>query len=206
MDCCMPGFPVLCCLSKFGQIHVPWVGDVIQTSHPLSSLSPALNLSQHQDLFLMSQFFASGGQRIGQASASVLPMNVQGWFPLGLTGLISLLPKGLSRLSSSTKVWKHQFFGTRPCLWFNLHICTWLLAKELHGFLLRLFLLGFMVWPLVTFTDSLPPSILCFTLSELFLIQWLVPRKFSWFPWLPSQVVPLKVCTYSYHGSFSYQT
>ena len=60
--------------------------------------------------FLMSQLFASGGQSIG-ASASVLPMNIQGWFPLGLTGLISLLSKGLSKVVSRTTVWKHQFFG-----------------------------------------------------------------------------------------------
>ena len=57
-------------------------------------------------------------------SASVLPMNIQGWFPLGLTGLISLLSKGLSRIFSSTTVWKHQFFGTQPSLWFQLsRIC-----------------------------------------------------------------------------------
>ena len=61
--------------------------------------------------FPMSQFFTSGGQSIGtSASASVLPMNIQGWFPLGLTGLISLLSKGLSRVSSRTTVWRHQFF------------------------------------------------------------------------------------------------
>ena len=58
--------------------------------------------------FLMSQLFASGGQSIGAlASASVLPMNIQGWFPLGLTGLISLLSKELSRVFSSTTVWRH---------------------------------------------------------------------------------------------------
>ena len=60
----------------------------------------------------MSQFVASGGQSIGaSASASVLPMNIQEWFPLGLTGLISLQSKGLSRVFSSITVWKHQFFG-----------------------------------------------------------------------------------------------
>ena len=62
--------------------------------------------------FPMSWLFASGGQSIGvSASASVLPMNIQGWFPLGLTRLISLLSKGLSRLFSSTTIQKHQFFG-----------------------------------------------------------------------------------------------
>ena len=64
--------------------------------------------------FLMSQFFASGGQSIGaSASASVLPMSIQGWFPLGLTGLKSLLSKGLSGVFSSTAIQKHQFFSTQ---------------------------------------------------------------------------------------------
>ena len=70
----------------------------------------------------MSQLFKSGGQRIGvSASASVLPMNIQDWFPLWLTGLISLQSKGLSRAFSSTTVQKHQFFGTQPSLWSNSH-------------------------------------------------------------------------------------
>ena len=69
--------------------------------------------------FPMSQLFTSGGQSIGaSASASVLPMNLQGWFPLGLTGLISLLSKGLSRVFSSTTVQKHQFFGTQLSAYF----------------------------------------------------------------------------------------
>ena len=79
-------------------------------------------------VFPMSQLFASGGQSIG-ASASVLPMNIQGLFPLGWAGLISLLSKGLSRVFSSTTVQKHQSFGTQPSSWFNSHICTWLLEK-----------------------------------------------------------------------------
>ena len=77
--------------------------------------------------FLESQLFTSGGQSIVvSASASVLPMNIQGWFSLGLTGLISLLSKGLSRVFSSTPVWKHQFFGTQLSSWSNSHIRTWL--------------------------------------------------------------------------------
>ena len=67
--------------------------------------------------FPMSQLFASSGQRIGaSASASVLPMNIQGWFPSGLTGLISLLSKGLSSIFSNTTIWKYQFFGTQLSL------------------------------------------------------------------------------------------
>ena len=78
----------------------------------------------------MSQFFPSGGQSIGvSASASVLPMKVQGWFPSGLTGLISLLSKRLSRVFSGTTIQKHQFFGTQPSLWSNSHIHTWRLEK-----------------------------------------------------------------------------
>ena len=78
--------------------------------------------------FPMSQFFASGGQSIG-ASASALPMNIQAWFPLGLTGLISLLSKGLSRVFSNTTVQKHQFFGAQLSLWSNSHIHMWPLEK-----------------------------------------------------------------------------
>ena len=78
--------------------------------------------------FLMSQIFTSHGQSIG-ASASVLPVNIQGWFPLGLTGLISLLSERLPRVFSSTTVWKHQFFSAQPSLWSNSHIRTWPLGK-----------------------------------------------------------------------------
>ena len=79
--------------------------------------------------FPMSQLFASGSQRIG-ASASVLPMSIQGWFPFRLTGLISLQSKGLSRVSSSTTVGRHQFFCALPSLWFSSHIHTWLLERQ----------------------------------------------------------------------------
>ena len=73
------------------------------------------------------------GQSTGaSASSAVLPMNIQDWFPLGLTGLISLQSKGLSRVVSSTTVWKHQFFIAQSSLWSNSHICTWLLEKPQH--------------------------------------------------------------------------
>ena len=78
--------------------------------------------------FPMSQFFTLGGQSIG-VSASVLPMNIQDWFPLGLTGLISLQSKGLSRVFSDTAVEKHQFFIPQLSLWSNSHIHTWLLEN-----------------------------------------------------------------------------
>ena len=86
-------------------------------SSPLSGSSP------------VSQFFASGGQSIGaSASISVLPMNIQCLFPLGLTGLVSLLSKELSGVFSST-IWKHQFFSPQSSLWSSSHICIWLLEK-----------------------------------------------------------------------------
>ena len=88
--------------------------------HPLLLL-PSLFLSIMS--FLVSQLFASGGQSTeASASASVLPMTSQGWFPLGLTGLISLLSKELSRVFFNTTVWKHQFFSTQPSLWSSSHI------------------------------------------------------------------------------------
>ena len=87
--------------------------------------------------FTMSQLFASGGQSIGaSASVSILPMNTDGWFPLGLTGLI-LMSKGLSIIFSSTTVQKHQFFSTQPSLWSNSHIHTWLLEKPYSHFAIQ---------------------------------------------------------------------
>ena len=80
--------------------------------------------------FPMGQFFTSGGQSIGgSTSASVFSVNIQNWFPLGLTGLISLQSKGLSRVFSNTTVQKHQFFSTQLCLQSNSHIHIWLLEK-----------------------------------------------------------------------------
>ena len=82
--------------------------------------------------FPMSRLFATGGQSFGvSASASVLPMNIQDWFPLGWTGWISLQAKGLSRVFSNTKVQKHQFFSGQLSLYSNSHIHTWLLEKPL---------------------------------------------------------------------------
>ena len=95
-------------------------------SHP-AILSSVVPFSSYLQSFLtswsfpMSQFFTSGGQNIGvSASASVLPMNIQDWFPLGLTCLLSLRSKGLSRVFSDTRVQKHQFFGAQPSLWSTL--------------------------------------------------------------------------------------
>ena len=130
MDCSTPGFPVYHQLPELTQTHVHRVGDAIQPSYLLSSPSPpAFNLSQHQDLF---QWVSSSHQlqSIGaSASASVLLMNIQDWFPLGLTGLIPFQSKGLARVFSNTTVQKHQFFSVQPSLWSSSHIHTWLLEK-----------------------------------------------------------------------------
>ena len=111
--CSTPGLSVHHQLPEFTQTHVHWVSDAIQPSHPLSSPSPpAFNLFPESGSFPMSQFFASGGQSIG-VSASFLPINFQDWFPLELTGWISLQSKGHSRVFSNTTVQKHQFFSAQ---------------------------------------------------------------------------------------------
>ena len=103
MDCSTPGFLVLCYLTEFAQIYVRWVSDAIQPSRPLLPPSPfAFNLSQHQGLFQSkseSAFHNRWPKYWSFSSASDLPMNIQDWFPLGLTGLISLQSKGLARVS-----------------------------------------------------------------------------------------------------------
>ena len=92
--------------------------------------SPCLQSFPASGSFPMSQFFSSGGKSIGvSASTSVLPMNIYDWFPLRLTGWISLQSKGLSRVFSNTTVQKHQFFSAQFSLWSNSHICTWPLEK-----------------------------------------------------------------------------
>ena len=131
MDSSMPGLPVHHQLPKLAQTHVRQVSDTIHSSHPLSSLCPpTFNLSQHQGFF---QWVCSLHQVFKvlelSASASVLPMYIQSWFPLGWTGWISLQSKGLSRVFSNTTVQNHQFFGSQISLWSNSHIHTWLLEK-----------------------------------------------------------------------------
>ena len=99
-------------------------------SFSATSFSFGLQSSPASGSFPMSQLFALGGQSTGAlASASVFPMNIQGWFPLELTILISLQSKGLSRVFSSSTIRRHQFFSTQPSLWFNSHIHTWQLKN-----------------------------------------------------------------------------
>ena len=103
--------------------------------HPANSSSVVSFSSWPQSLpasesFQMSQLFTSGGQSIGvSVSVSVLPMNTQGWSPLGWTDWISLQSKGLSRVFSNTIVQKHQFFGAQLSSQSNSHIHTWPLEK-----------------------------------------------------------------------------
>ena len=94
MDCNMPGFPIHHQLPGLTQTHVHWVDDAIQPSHPVITFSFWLQSFPASGAFQMSQFFASGGQSIEvSASTSVLPMNIQDWFPLGWTGWMSLQSK-----------------------------------------------------------------------------------------------------------------
>ena len=134
MNCSRPGFPVHQQLLELAQTHVHQVGDAIQPSHPLSSPSPpAFNLSQHQGLF---KWVGSSHQvakvlefQLQHQSFQSVQSNIQDWFPLGLTGLISLQSKGLSRVFSNTIVQKHPFFGAQLSLWSHSPIHTWLLEK-----------------------------------------------------------------------------
>ena len=122
MDCSTPRLFVPPHLPKFAQVHAHCIGKAIQLSYPLmpSSLS-ALNLPQHQGVSRWSHLFASDDQNSAvSTSASLLLVNIQGWFSLRLTGLISLLSKGLSGVFSSTTVWRHQFF----CVLYSLALTT----------------------------------------------------------------------------------
>ena len=124
MDCSTPGFPVLHQLPELAQTHIHWVSDAIQPSHPLSSTSPPdFNLSQHQGLFPMSRLFTSGGPSIrASASASVLPVHIQGLFPLWLI---------FSPRNSQESFIAPEFEGISSSvlsllLLSNSHICIWL--------------------------------------------------------------------------------
>ena len=107
------GLPVHHQLLEFTQTHVHQVSDAISSS--VIPISSCLQSFPASGSFHMRQLFTSGGQSIGvSASASVLPMNIQDWFPLGRAAWITL--QGLSRVFSNTTVQKHQFFGTQLCL------------------------------------------------------------------------------------------
>ena len=116
----MWNFPVLHHLTEFAQTHVHWVSNAIQPSCPLLFPSPAfifpsIRVFSNELVLHITWQKYSHGKSIG-TSASALPLNIQRWFHLGLTGLISLHSKGLSRVFSNTTFQKHQFFGTQPSL------------------------------------------------------------------------------------------
>ena len=116
-------------LVKFISTESVMLSNHLLFCHPLlvlSSIFPSIRVFANESGFLIRC------QSIGaSATASVLPMNTQGWFPLGLTGLNSLQSKGISRVFSSTTVQKHQFFCGQSSLRSNSHICDWLLEKHL---------------------------------------------------------------------------
>ena len=130
-------------------------------------------LQSFSGTFPMSWLFASGGQSTGaSASVSIFPMTIQDWFPLWLTGLISLQCKGLSRVFSVTTVQKHQLFGVQFSLWSISHILTWLLEKTI----------ALTVW---TFVGKVM-FLLCNMLSR-FVTGFFFPRRkhllISWLQW-----------------------
>ena len=128
MNRSMPGLPVHHQLLEFTQTHVHQVSDAIQPSHPLSSPSPpAFNLSQHQSLFQWVGFLHQRWTKFWSFSISP-PSDIRSWFPLGLTGLISLLSKGLSRVFSSTTSWK-QIFAMIHCISHHTQEKTWIAGK-----------------------------------------------------------------------------
>ena len=128
MDCSTSSFPGLYSLPELALAHAHWVDDVVQPPHPgplflFSSILTSIRV------FSMRWLFSSGGQST-RASASFLLIKSQGWFPLGLTCLMSLLSKELSRVFISSKDWKHQTLSTQPSLWSKSNILTWLLEKN----------------------------------------------------------------------------
>ena len=115
MNHSMPGLPIHHQLPEFTQIHVHWVGDVIQPSHPLSTPSPpAPNPSKHQGLFQWVNSLHEVAKALEfQPQHQSFQWNSQNWSPLEWTGCISLQSKGVSSVFSNTTVQKHQFFGTQ---------------------------------------------------------------------------------------------
>ena len=172
MDYSTPGFPLLHRLQELAQTPVHWVGNTIQPSHPL--LSPFLpSIFPSFTVFLMSWLFASGGWGIGaSASASVLPMNVWGWFPWYL--------KGLSKVFSSTAIQKHQIFFR---------------AKESLSLFTHLFAMKWWNWvPWLSFLNVEPAFWSSFTFVKR-------PRAKTWkrpkYPWTDEWEKKWVVCTLS---------
>ena len=161
MNCSTPGFPVLDHLPGLAQTHVHWVSDVIEPSHPLSFLASGY--------FPMSLLFASGGQSIG-ASASVLAMDIQGWFPLELTGLISLLSKGTLKSllqhhnMKASILWRSAFF----------------MVQLSHLYRITGKTIALTIWTFVTKVISLKYADMRCTLEgkwQVFLMEWVLGEE-----------------------------
>ena len=129
MDCSTPGLPVFHHLLKLKFMSIKLVMPSNYLICCCSLLLPPSFFPSIRSLFQWVGLFISGQSIGASVSASVLSVDIQGWFPLGLTGLISLQSKRLWRVFSSTSVGKHQFFGARPSPLPSSHICTWLLEK-----------------------------------------------------------------------------
>ena len=130
MHCSAPGLPVFH-LPEFAQVHVhcnQWCHLAFSSSDALFPFCP--QSFPASGTLPVSHLFASDDQNTeASALASVLPVTIQGWSPLRLTGLISLLSEGLSGVFSSTTVRRHQFFGIPPSLQSDSHNCTWPLGR-----------------------------------------------------------------------------
>ena len=122
-------------LPGFAQAHVHCIGDAIQSSHPLIPSSPsALSVFHHQGLFQWVSCLHQMTKYWSFSFSIILPMSIQTWFPLRLTGLIFLLSRRLSGVFLSTIVRKHQFFCVLPFLWSNSHNCMWPLGIHSHDY------------------------------------------------------------------------
>ena len=172
MNCNTPGFPVLHYLLEFAQLMS--IESLMPSNHP-TSVAPFSSCSQSfpaSGSLPVSWLFASGDQSIGAStSASVPPVNIQGWFPLGLTDLISLLSKGLSRAFSSITVWKHQFFDAQLSLWSTLSLVHYYWKKTIS----------------LTIGPLLAKWCLCFfNMLSRFVIAFLPRSKHLFISWLQS--------------------
>ena len=147
-DCSMPGLPVYHQLLEFAQTHVQRIGDAIPLSHPLSSLLllpsifPSIRVLSNESVLRIRwpKYWVS-------ASASVLPINIQDWFPLGGTGWISLLSKGLSRVFSNTTFQKYQFWVPKNWwFWFLVHKTWKWSAYRVGCYILLAYILAYSMW------------------------------------------------------------
>ena len=201
MDCSMPGLPVHHQLPEITQTHVHWVSDAIQLFHPVIPFSHLQSFPASRS-FPMSQLFTSGGQSI-ETSSWVLPANIQGWFPLGWTGLISLQSKGSQESSpapqfKSLNSWCSTFFIVQPSHPYmttgkTIALTRWtFVGKVMSLFFNKLsrFVIAFLPRTkclLISWLQSLSAVILepqkrksvtVSTFSPLFAMKW-----WDWMPW-----------------------